>query len=122
VDPRIAEERTQQVVFDLVQRQLVAGHPVAHRGPHALDLPYRGDLGIPQNRSDGQGVVRVEQKGLEVGWAEAGGVHHGHLGQVGIQLAGMVLEVPVVDETVLRALGEQSIPGAMVEGPRALFE
>jgi hypothetical protein len=121
VDSRIAEEGAQQVVLDLVQRQLVAGHTVAHGGPHAVDLPDRGDPGMPQNRSDGQGVVGVDQKGLEMGWAEVGGVRRGHFGQIGIQLADMVLEVRVVDETVPRALGEQSIPGAVIEGPRASF-
>ncbi len=61
VDARIPKEGSQQVVFKVVQRQIVTSHAVGDPCPHAVDLPNRCHVGVIQNRTDGDRVVGVDQ-------------------------------------------------------------
>ncbi len=62
----ILEERPQQIVLEIVQRELVPSHAVGDSRPHAIDVPNRRHFGPVQNRADGEGVVRVDQQRLQL--------------------------------------------------------
>jgi hypothetical protein len=117
VDAGVPEERSQQLVLDLVERHLEDADAMLSRVPHARDVADRRHRWMVEDRHHGERVVGVDQERLELSGRERRELDLRDRGEVAIEVAAALLEEAVVDEAALvDTVFEEPVPGVVVEG------